>query len=231
MKMKKIISGLTALLTVSALSLTAAANVRIEPKYPMHGNKCGMVTVVPDVERDIHVVIVQNTIDGDYKYYDEIIPADAQDRVSEFALEGKDDVMYTITIGVPKYKGTQQYEEYTDKFGVPDTDEMTDSDIAGYNFTFNVGKNEAEEVASQITRKGEADIEKIVQTETALLFPVLEAIKGDVNNDGKVNVRDAAAIASGIVKGIELPPYGDFNDDGKVNIRDAAAIASSITKK
>lgn len=60
-------------------------------------------------------------------------------------------------------------------------------------------------------------------------------VLGDANNDGKVNVRDAAFIASSIAKGIQISPIenpaADYNLDGKVNVRDAAAIASSLSGK
>ena len=55
-----------------------------------------------------------------------------------------------------------------------------------------------------------------------------ENIRGDVNGDGKVNVRDAAYIASSIVSNRELSDNADYNGDGHKNIRDAAAIAASI---
>ena len=53
---------------------------------------------------------------------------------------------------------------------------------------------------------------------------------GDANGDGKVNVRDAAYIASMISKKKEkeLSLAADFNGDGKINIRDAAAIAKYL---
>ena len=55
-------------------------------------------------------------------------------------------------------------------------------------------------------------------------------IPGDANGDGKVNVRDAAYIASKIAKKKEkdLSLAADFNGDGKINIRDAAAIAKYL---
>ena len=55
-------------------------------------------------------------------------------------------------------------------------------------------------------------------------------LAGDANNDGKVNVRDAAFIAAKLAQGkvSELPESADFNGDGKVNVRDAAAIAKFL---
>jgi len=54
--------------------------------------------------------------------------------------------------------------------------------------------------------------------------------KGDANGDGKLNVRDAAHIASKLAKGQsnELPSNADFNSDTKINVRDAAAIATYL---
>jgi len=52
---------------------------------------------------------------------------------------------------------------------------------------------------------------------------------GDANNDGKVNVIDAAYIARILAKlqiiDVKDNPAADFNGDGKVTVSDAAAIA------
>ena len=53
--------------------------------------------------------------------------------------------------------------------------------------------------------------------------------RGDANSDGKINVRDAAFIASSIALGKELNDDADYNEDGKKNIRDAAAIVNDLT--
>ena len=59
------------------------------------------------------------------------------------------------------------------------------------------------------------------------------SLAGDANQDGKVNVRDAAFIASTLAqgKGDTLPITADFNNDKKVNVRDAAAIAKYLATK
>ena len=59
-----------------------------------------------------------------------------------------------------------------------------------------------------------------------------DAIKGDANMDGKVDVRDCAFIAKMLAagKGKDLPAIADFNGDNKVDVRDAAAIARSLAK-
>lgn len=52
-------------------------------------------------------------------------------------------------------------------------------------------------------------------------------VTGDANEDGELNVRDAAFIANKFAKrmGDLLPEWADFNGDDNVNVRDAAAIA------
>lgn len=61
-----------------------------------------------------------------------------------------------------------------------------------------------------------------------------EHLIGDANQDGKVNVRDCATIASALAKGtvdsLKCSICADYNKDGKVNVRDAAAIASALAK-
>ena len=55
------------------------------------------------------------------------------------------------------------------------------------------------------------------------------SVKGDANGDGKINVRDAAFIASSIATGRNLSSEADYNSDGKKNIRDAAALVNDLT--
>lgn len=57
------------------------------------------------------------------------------------------------------------------------------------------------------------------------------SVKGDVNNDGKVDVRDSAKIAKDLAERKKLSKQADFNNDGKANVRDASAIAKSLSKK
>ncbi len=59
-----------------------------------------------------------------------------------------------------------------------------------------------------------------------------EKIIGDANDDGKLNIRDAAFIAILCAKGQydDIPEWADYNGDGKRNIRDAAAIAIYCAK-
>ena len=60
-----------------------------------------------------------------------------------------------------------------------------------------------------------------------------EAIRGDVNGDGKVTVRDAMVIAKAFKcgEGDTLPKNADFNGDGIISVRDAATIAKYLKIK
>ncbi len=58
---------------------------------------------------------------------------------------------------------------------------------------------------------------------------VTAVVKGDVNGDGSLNIRDAAFIARSLAIGTNLSDTADFNGDGTINIRDAAAIANELT--
>ncbi len=65
-------------------------------------------------------------------------------------------------------------------------------------------------------------------------------LRGDANNDRKLNIKDATDIQKHLVGAEHLPNYfkeneytvliADFNGDGKVNIRDATAIQKRLAK-
>lgn len=55
---------------------------------------------------------------------------------------------------------------------------------------------------------------------------------GDVNMDGKLNIKDATAIQKNTAKMLEFDDIqtllADFNEDGKVNVKDATQIQKAI---
>ena len=74
------------------------------------------------------------------------------------------------------------------------------------------------------------------QTTTTAVVTTAPAVtyqRGDANHDGKVNVSDAAFIASMLAlhKSSKLPESADYNMDAKVNIMDAVAIAKMCANK
>ena len=53
------------------------------------------------------------------------------------------------------------------------------------------------------------------------------AVKGDVNNDGEVNIADVNAVINMILTG-EPDLIGDVNNDGEINIADVNAVIDII---
>ncbi len=55
--------------------------------------------------------------------------------------------------------------------------------------------------------------------------------KGDVNNDGTINMRDTAAIIGNFNKPVSSCPRCDVNGDGVINMRDIALAIANFNKK
>ena len=66
-----------------------------------------------------------------------------------------------------------------------------------------------------------------------MLIPEAASVAGDANNDGKLDIVDAAFIAKRVAQRRTdlLPEVADYNNDGKKNILDAASIAKTIAKR
>ena len=58
--------------------------------------------------------------------------------------------------------------------------------------------------------------------------PVPEPIKGDVNNDGEVNISDVNTVINVILAGILDNHAADVNQDGEINISDINALVDII---
>lgn len=213
----------------------SAANFVVEPDYPVHGNKCGTVIVAPELDRDVHVMITQLTEDGDYKYYDTIIPAEkASDSGSTFTfqLEGKNDVSYVITVGVPKLKGTDEFQYYSYEFNIADTDFITDGSVTGYSYNFSILPDSTAKEPSISIIGDTLDENKVMRYIFNLTFPVISIVSGDVDFNGKVDLYDAIAVAKYIAKSGEFTPEqfsaADYDENGDVNLYDLIAIARTL---
>ena len=228
MKNKIIKGSLSAVLT--GLMLTTSVNAQTAvPNYPMHGNRCGKVLVSSAINRDVHIRITQNGLDGHCIFYDEVIKANSTDKVLEFEIEGSNEADYTIDIGVPKYIGSKVYKEYSEKLTVPDTDEM-DNNVSCYQFSYTANENTLDEVSSSSVNES-INESGTVKTDRLVLFPISDKLLGDANDDGMVNVTDAAFIAYTLAKRKDLPDNADYNEDDLVNVRDAASIAKFLAEK
>ncbi len=139
-----------------------------------------------------------------------------------------DDTPFEYTNWDANQPDFHQGEEYYIRF--------TNDDIHYENWTAAMGKwNDCANEASGDDNEGDA-----VSIQTFAFICEwdsddfqLDYIVGDANNDGKVNVRDAAYIASALAKNetSALTISADFNEDGKINVRDAAAIAKYLASK
>ena len=233
----KIISAAVCAGIVLSTAMSAAAEtVTVEPDYPIHGNKCGTVVITPELDREVYVKITQLTPDGDYVYYNTVLPAGGE-TVGEtdysFIVEGKDDSSYTITLGVPEHKGSKDTQEITYDFTVSDTDYIVDKEINGYVYLFSVLRNDDLE-QPEITAEHEAvmDENNIVTTVVAVTFPASDITPGDVNFDEVINLYDVIEITKYMMDpsyfGDDQISAADYNADGKVNLYDAIDIAKMI---
>ncbi len=222
---------------VSTAVSASAETININPKYTIHGNKCGAVVITPDIERDVAVTITQISPDGDYKYYDTVLPSSAvAGNDYTFMLEGKhDDSYYKIKIAVPKYKGSNEKIEYIYDFSIDDPDYI-DTNEAGYIYWFSVlGSEEISELTVTANQEPYIDENMIVITNSEVTFPISSIMPGDVNFDGVINLYDVIDIAKYMLNKNHFNDSqiaaGDYNSDGNVNLYDAIAISKDMLKK
>lgn len=239
--MRKFLSRVLSVIICTSVVLStaisgAAETIKVEPTYPIHGNKCGLVITTPKIDRDVQLSIVQISADGNYKYYDTVIPAGGEssgENDYSFEIEGKDDALYSMTIGVEKYKGSNLYNLYTHEFTVLDTDDIITETVKGY--TYNISVEGAEKLDSPtLTSITEPikDENNIVSSSLAVSFPISDTKLGDVNFDNTINLADVVAIATYVLDKNYFNEtqiaVGDYNQDGKTGLLDAVDVSISI---
>lgn len=239
--MKKIISKIISAAVCAGVMLStamsaAAESVAVEPDYPIHGNKCGTVIITPELDREVYVTITQNAPEGEYVYYNTVLPAggEAAGEIDyTFIVEGKDDSPYTITLGVPEYKGSKDTQILTYDFTVRDNDYILDEVVNGYVYSFSVLRNDDLE-QPEITAEHETVMDEnyILTTVVAVSFPASDIIPGDVNFDEVINLYDVIEITKYMMDasyfGDDQIAAADYNADGNVNLYDAIDIAKMI---
>lgn len=239
--MKKCLSRIFATVICAGVMLStslsaAAESYTIEPDYPLHGNKCGTVVIKPEIDREITVTITQFTQDGDYVYYNKVIPACGENTGLDdyhFRLEGKDDVSYSISLGVAKFKGSSTYQTIAYEFNIPDTDNFVEEVVNGYITTFVItGNEEQEEPEMVIDTEPVTDENNNICNLATVVYPVSEIMLGDLTYDEKVNIYDVIELAKYIMDPTIFNEAqiqaGDYNMDGTTNLHDAIAIAKMI---
>lgn len=242
--MNKIFSRIiSAALSTSIIFGTAASvyaeTINVEPVYPIHGNKCGALYIDPELDRDVYVKITQFTEDGDYVYYDTKLPSPGENNSGavdySFVLEGKDDVSYTVSIGVPKYKLSKNHEIFTYEFKISDTDNIVDENVKGYSYIFEVvGSEDLKTPAVMGTSSFKKNDDNIYEKSISVAFPVSDYILGDVNFDDRIDLYDAIEIAHYLADKkyfvSEQLKAADINKDNKVDLYDAIEIAKTLVK-
>lgn len=229
----------TGIIFSTAASVYAETMI-VEPDYPIHGNKCGMLYIDPELDRDVYVKITQYTEDGDYVYYDTKISSPGEENSGavdySFILEGKDDVSYTVSIGVPKYKLSKKQEIFTYDFTIKNTDDIIDETVKRYDYIFEiVGTEDLKTPAVVSTSSFTKNDEDIYEKSISVAFPISDYMPGDANFDGNVDLYDAIEIAKYLVDNnyfnSEQYKAADINMDTKVDLYDAIEIAKTLLPK
>lgn len=239
--MKKFLTRIFATVVCAGVMLSTAISAAaeyyyIDPQYPIHGNKCGTVVIRPEIDRAVAVTITQLTQDGDYVYYDTVIPAGGENTGLDdylFELEGKDDVTYRISLGVPKYKGSEDYQMYEYEFIIADTDNIVDGSVNKYIQCFFIQRNDELEAPELTSVYDETvDEENNVWNGCVLTFPASDIIPGDADLNEIVDLYDVIAIARYLMNPSSLNEAqiaaGDFNLDGKTDLYDAIDISKKM---
>ncbi len=239
--MKKFLTRIFATVMCAGVMLSTAMSAAaeaytVDPQYPIHGNKCGTAIVRPCLDRDVAVTITQITQDGDYVYYDTVIPAGGENTGLDdyyFTLEGKNDVSYRISLGVPKYMGSTDYQVMEYDFTIADTDEIVDGSVNGYVTTFVLERND-ELDAPELTSESEsiADENANICNTVTFTYPASDITPGDVDFNEVIDLYDVIAIARYIADPASLNEAqitaADYNLDGITNLYDAVELAKKI---
>lgn len=106
------------------------------------------------------------------------------------------------------------------------------SDDEGYDVIVNIYFNKHEKhetIIRDYMKENNIDDSRV----SILVYDFCYPLLGDVNQDDRLTVRDAAYIAKMIAQGKadELPEQADYNNDDIVNVRDTAAMARELAQK
>ena len=115
----------------------------------------------------------------------------------------------------------------------PDTEHPTEASTIS---TEPVESTTVTEPSSTVTEPLESttETEATVPTQETTTTPQPEFEMGDVNRDGKLNIKDATAIQKYLAKMIDFEDVqlvlADYNNDNKVNIKDVTYIQKKLAK-
>ena len=131
----------------------------------------------------------------------------------------------TLTFSVAEESETTDITEVTESTNPTEPADPTEP-------SYTTGSTEPSEAETSITQTTGAETKPTEQT--APVTPVDKGVLGDVDGNGKVNIKDATMIQKAVAKIISLTDAefirADVNADAKVNIKDATAIQKYVAK-
>ncbi len=136
----------------------------------------------------------------------------------------------TLALYVPEKADTDLYEVKISEIACISTDDEEITDYTTSDAFISVTANENAEDGTSETKiyKKYGSNEKLIET--------MRGVRGDVNGDGKANIKDALTIARACAtkdfSSIDEKGkfFGDVNDDGSISIKDAMRIAKFIAR-
>lgn len=243
MKIKNIISTLcvSAAVLISSVSVYAK-DVEMDADAYQPDEICGYINLKPSTDADVYLKVYRHTpetVEEGYLVYDTVIAADTVHISNNYVYgleyndynidKGTYDGYYDIFVGVHRHVDSNEEEDIAyNKLILT----VEDINFTGYETFCNINVTVVEEELEEplCVASGEKPNKTYDMTFSYVEIVEPEYVQGDANNDGKLNVRDAAFIASNLAQGKaeELPVHSDINADEKVNVRDAAFIASYL---
>ncbi len=237
MKFKKTAIALCAAASIMTTSISAfAEDIYMGTDVYQPDEICGYINLHATTDSDVYIKICKITPETekeDYVIYDTKIDADTVYVTNRYIYELE---YNNLDIDKGIYESSYEIMVGVDRLASPDMEEIVYSNIklvvedinyCGAETNCDIYVYVTDEALDEPLCVESGDkYNKIYE----LTFSNISIVHGDANNDGKINVRDCAFIASKLAQGkaTELTLAADINSDGKVNVRDAAALASSL---
>ncbi len=231
--MNNTLSGIAIAIVMAATpNVSSAKLLSVCDGITIHDNS-GSVYVFTQNETELDITVNKTEPEGIFRYYDTTIPV-SKDKESVYRMDlscceylvdtGEYASCYTITIDVPG----RHLAEYSQDILIKDSGF---EDLERCQYYFYVTAEISEKSGSEILGSNEYVTEDGIQIcEQYVRIFYTEALTGDVNEDGKVNITDAANILecyAGLSAGLDNKAYPDSADvdgNGKVEIMDASSV-------
>lgn len=231
--MNNTLSGIAiALVMVATPYVSGAKLLSVCDGITIHDNS-GSVYVFTQNGTELNITVDKTEPEGIFRYYDEVLPA-SKDNESVYRMDlscceylvdtGKYASHYTITIEVPG----RHLAEYSQDILIKDSGF---ENLERCQYYFYVTAEISEKSGSEIFGSNEYVTEDGIQIcEQYVRILYTEYLTGDVNEDEKVNITDAAYILecyaslSAGLNNKSYPDSADVDGNGKVEIMDASSV-------